>query len=127
MPVYVAECAACGHTEDYFRQVEERADTPRCRCGAPMRQIITPLFVQPDIAAYQSPASGKWITSRRERRDDLARTNSRPWEGMESERKEAQKRKREAEAKADAKLEHAIRKSYHELPPEKRRVLEGGA
>lgn len=126
MPTYEYSCAECGRSVDEFRQVDQRHDAPVCH-GKPMFIVLCPTFVQADIAPYQSPASGKWITSRRERRDDLARTNSRPWEGMESERKEATKRKKEAEAKADAKLEHAIRKSYHELPPSKRRVLEGGA
>jgi hypothetical protein len=33
-----------------------------------------------DIPEYQSPIDGRWITSRSERRDDLARNNCVPYE-----------------------------------------------
>lgn len=35
-----------------------------------------------EIEPYQSPASGKWITSRRERREDLKRTGCVPYERL---------------------------------------------
>ena len=39
-------------------------------------------FIQGEIEPYQSPASGKWISNRRERRDDLARTGCVPYERL---------------------------------------------
>lgn len=74
---------------------------------------------------YISPASGKAITTERQRRDDLARTGCRPYEGFASESKEAKKRIAEDEKKSDAKLDVAVRKAYHQLSPEKRRHLGG--
>lgn len=82
-------------------------------------------FVQPDTPDYVSPVSGLVVSGRRQRRNDLARSGSRPWEGMQAERKEAERRKAYAEQRADANLDRAVRESYYQLPPEKRRILEG--
>lgn len=82
-------------------------------------------FVIPDLPDYQSPVSGLVVSGRRQRRNDLARTNSRPWEGMAAERKEAARRKAYADQKSDACLEVAARRAFHQLSPDKRRVLGG--
>ena len=82
-----------------------------------------------DIApwdAYVSPASGKPITSRKERREDMLRTESRPWEGFEAERKEADRWKAEQERKQDAKLHEAASRAFYQLDPKKRRTLTQG-
>lgn len=81
--------------------------------------------VHGDIPEYTSPVSGLVIRGRRARRDDLARTNSRPWEGKAAEMKEAARQRAYAEQKADAKLEEATRRAYHSLNPDQRRILEG--
>jgi hypothetical protein len=82
-------------------------------------------LVVPDIPDYVSPVTGKLVSGRRQRREDLKRTGSRPWEGMESERKEVARFHAEQDRKNDARLEHAVRTEFHQLPPEKRRLLEG--
>jgi hypothetical protein len=79
------------------------------------------LYVMP---AYQSPITGKWIDTPRQRRDDMARSGSRPWEGMESERKVAENRVKFEEKKADAAIESAVVEAYKSLGPEKQAVLE---
>lgn len=82
-------------------------------------------YVRPDTPGYQSPVSGKWIDGARARRDDLARTNSRPYEGFEQEKKHALKVRAEHEARADRKLDESVRRAYHQLSPAKRRHLDG--
>lgn len=77
-----------------------------------------------DIPAYVSPVTGKWVNSRRERKEDLAATNSRPWEGMEQEQKEAARRAAYKEAEDDKKLTKAVEAAYTALSPEKKAVLE---
>lgn len=89
-----------------------------------MARIISRPAVVADLPGYQSPTTGHWIEGRAARRDDLKRSNARPWEGFEQEKKEAQKRLADREAKSDAKLEKVIRETYHALPPAKRRALE---
>lgn len=92
--------------------------TARAEQRAPM--------VVPDIPDYVSPVTGKLVSGRRQRRDDLARTGSRPWEGLQQERKEAVRRSAHDEQRRDAKLDESARKAYHQrLTPQQRREIEG--
>lgn len=122
MPLYTYQCGRCGRETDEFRTVAERHDAPKCH--GRMRLCIMPTQIQAEIQGYVSPASGNWIDSRAARRADLRATNSRPWEGIESEKREAARRKKEAEAKFDRKIEDTARKLYHQLPADQRRALE---
>lgn len=123
MPTYEWSCPTCGRREEGFRTVAERHDSPTCH-GQRMGIVISVAGVQADLPGYQSPTTGRWIEGRAARRDDLKRSGARPWEGFDQEKKEAQKRLADREAKSDAKLEKVIRESYHALPPAKRRALE---
>lgn len=117
MPVYVAKCETCGDRQDYYRTVAQRHDTPACTaCGGETRQVLTPVRGFGDIEPYQSPIDGRVITGRRSRRYDLERSNCRPWEGLEQERKATEQWRREQEAKADKKLEETIARTLHEIP-----------
>jgi hypothetical protein len=122
-PTYEGECQKCGRVQDYFRTIPERHDTPRC-CGKPTKLIISAVKGFADFPEYVSPASGKLIRGRRERADDFKRTNSRPYEGFEQEKKEANKRVAEQEKRDDAALEHAARTAWHQIPPSRRKHLE---
>jgi hypothetical protein len=128
MPVYQAECPICGTQEDYFASVDQRNElVPTC-CGKQMNRIMSGCmgFVKKDIA-YESPTTGKTITSHRARVDDLKRSRARPWEGLQTERQEADRKRAYQESKHDAKLEDASRRAFHQLSPKKRRILEKAA
>jgi hypothetical protein len=124
MPLYTYECGQCERREDGFRHVDERHDGPKC-CGQTMGLIICPSYIQDDIPAYVSPATGRVIGSRSARRDDFKRSNCRPWEGVEQEKKEFARRNAYEEKKADARLEDAAHRAWHQLPPAKRAELDG--
>lgn len=126
MPVYQAECAACGKQRDYFSTVKHRnRAVPRC-CGKRMaRVIVTAAYVSGDIPAYVSPTTGRVIGSRSARRDDLRRSSARPWEGIEQEQKEASRQRAYQDAKFDKSLTETAHKVWHEMPPAKRAVLDG--
>ncbi len=96
--------------------VEVAIDRPQSRGG---------ILVVPDLPDYVSPVSGEVVSGRRQRREDLKRTGSRPWEGMESEKKEAARRTEAADKAYDQRLTTAVTKEFHQLSPEKRRILEG--
>ena len=76
-----------------------------------------------DLEAYESPASGLMIEGRRQRREDFKRTGTRAWEGKESELGEARKRVAENEQKLDQAAHGAAWSAWHQLSPEKRRLL----
>lgn len=82
-------------------------------------------LVIPDLPDYVSPVSGKLVSGRRQRREDLLRTNSRPWEGMASESREAQRRVAYAEQASERRLDEGVRKIYHQMPLAHRRAIEG--
>lgn len=73
-------------------------------------------FIQPDLPGYESPVTGKWIEGRKARREDLLRTNSRPWEGREQEVKEANKIVAERERKLDQLAEKIAHRGWAEAP-----------
>lgn len=78
-----------------------------------------------DLPGYVSPVTGLWIEGRKARREDLKRTNSRPYEGFSQERKEAERRVAYEEQKRDTRLHDAASRAFYQLSPSKRRILEG--
>lgn len=124
MPIYRWSCGKCGREEEGFRTVDERRNAPKCH-GKTMQIVICPSFVNADIPPYVSPTTGLVIGSRSARRDDLRRSRARPWEGLEAETKEAARKRAYNEEKFDRKLEQGVREVFHQLPPRKRRALEG--
>jgi len=120
MPVYESVCLKCGKYHEYIRTVSNCLDTPEC-CGekTDKRILSAPMGIV-DIPAYESPATGKWITSRSERKEDLKRSGCREWEGMETEKQEAARRKQYEEAAQDKALDHSVRQAWADLPPSKK-------
>jgi hypothetical protein len=78
------------------------------------------VYVMP---AYQSPVTGKWIDTPSQRRDDLKRTGSRPWEGREQETKEAAKRAADVDRDMDRLSEKIAVEAWQQLPEQHRAAL----
>jgi len=76
-----------------------------------------------DLPDYQSPVTGRWVSGRVGRREDLKRTGSRPWEGLAEERKEAARVEADADRKLDAALERSVAESFYAMAPRKRDIL----
>ena len=73
MPYYDFRCNVCGDTLPIFRKIESR-DFPEYHCAQAMNRLVTASqLVLPDLTPYVSPVSGKWINSRRQRNEELAR------------------------------------------------------
>lgn len=83
-------------------------------------------MVVPDLPGYQSPVTGLWVDGRKQRREDLKRTDSRPYEGFEQEKKEAARRLAYSDQQHDRRLDESVRRAFHQMSPEKRRILERG-
>lgn len=76
-----------------------------------------------DLPSYQSPIDGRWIDGRVARREDLARNNCRPWEGMAQERKEAVRQQGYAEQRQDARTQATVERSLMQISEGSRRIL----
>lgn len=83
------------------------------------------VMIMADLPGYQSPVTGLWVEGRHQRREDLKRTGSRPWEGLAQEKKEAARHEGYKEQKLDATLTKAASEAFYQMSPAKRRVLEG--
>lgn len=127
MPLYTFKCPECGTLDRVFRKVAERNQAPLCRHGAVehyMARIVEAPAVQADLPGYQSPIDGSWIEGRRARNEDLRRNNCRPWEGIETERAEANKRVAEADAQFEKAIEKGIAETYNGMSADSQRALQ---
>ncbi len=78
-----------------------------------------------DLPAYESPIDGRVVDGRRQRRNDLARSGCRPYEGREQEDKQAAKIRAEHDRKADQLAERMAHRAGAEAPERVRRVFRG--
>jgi hypothetical protein len=78
-----------------------------------------------DLPGYESPVTGKWIEGRAARREDLARTGCRPYEGRDQEVKEAARHRAYAEQKFEQRLDEAAHRAVNYLSSDARRALFG--
>lgn len=92
---------------------------------ADFAQAPTGPLVFGDLPSYQSPIDGHWVDGRAARREDLKRTGSRPWEGLEQEKKEAARTRAYEDARFDSRVEETARRAFHQLHPNIRRQIGG--
>jgi len=123
MPTYQSVCTICDSYHEYIKAASRCLETPEC-CGvATQKRIYSAPAMRADIApwdAYESPATGKMITSYAERRADMKAAGCRDWEGQAVERREAAKSKAADEAKLDASIDATVRQAWANLPPSKK-------
>jgi len=79
MPMkYDSECPICGKHYEYRARIKDRNNTPEC-CGQPTKRVIVPPMLQASTAkeyqAYKCPHSGDLITSKKTRREVMAKHN----------------------------------------------------
>lgn len=83
-------------------------------------------FVIGEIPEYHSPIDGSLIDSRKKRNQDLQRSGSRPWEGIEQENKEAERRRANIQRQEESRAFKAAERAFMQLPENVRRQLAGG-
>lgn len=89
------------------------------------RQASLAPTIWDDLPGYESPVTGLWVEGRKARREDLKRTHSRPWEGLEQEKKEAARHQARLDAKLDALAEKMAYTGWAQAPERVRRVFRG--
>lgn len=78
MPTYTYECES-GHRTDAVRRIADRHDAPQCTaCGEATALRIVPAQVAPilgggNFPGYYCVVADKWVSSRRERREIIAK------------------------------------------------------
>jgi hypothetical protein len=122
MPFYSYHCKRCDKVQDAYRHVSQRHDSPAC-CDEAMAICIVAPAVQPDVPGYESPVSGKWIEGKSARREDLRRSNCRPYEA--GERDDARRSHVQEMKQQEAQTFESAARAYYSLSPDKRRMVRG--
>lgn len=113
MPVYEYLCPQ-GHRSERWRPMVQCTEPTACElCGEEAGRIISPTRGFGDFEPYVSPASGKWIRGRAERREDFARTGTRPAEYGEW--RDYPKRLAEQQKETEVMIDDAVERTAGEL------------
>ena len=127
MPIYAHKCQK-GHKFDIFLKLADLDDIQTCECGSEAHRVISAPYFQVDIPAYHSPSTGKWITSRTERREDLKASNCVEYEPSMVE--ETQRRQKREDELLEKTVDEHVEKTIYEMSSDKREKLvaelEGG-
>lgn len=130
MPLYDFMCLK-GHKFDRFLKLADWDAKQICECGAEaVKQLSAPMFSidATNFPAYQSPSTGKWITSKTQRREDLKVSGCVEYEP--SMVQEQQRRHASEDAKIDRMVDEHVEKTIYEMPTQQREKLvselEGG-
>lgn len=126
MPIYESQCTHCGKHFEYVQPISSLHVTPFC-CGlATQKHVFTAPRASFDIApwdSYVSPASGKLITSKDQRREDMRAANCRDWEGLDAEQKHANACKKAEQATLEQEIEQSAIQAWQSLPKNKKDLL----
>ena len=98
-----------------FRQDPETLELYEIPINAPVAPRSQAPVVWGDLPEYTSPIDGKVISGRRQRRNDLARSECRPYEGREQEAKEALSHRRQEQRKHERKFAELVERTYYGL------------
>ena len=121
--IYEAVCMQCGKYHTYIRKAVDYLDTPEC-CGVKTeKRLLSAPMARFDIQpwdAYESPATGKVITSYAQRREDMKVSGCRDYEGKDSELRQSQQLAKYEEQKQDQVLDTTARQAWANLSPAKK-------
>lgn len=123
MPLYELQCDN-GHKFDRFIKLANLDEPQICECNAQAHRIISPCMFSIDATnfpAYQSPTTGRIITSKTQRREDMAASGCVDYEPSLIEHQA--KRIAREDAELDKKVEEHIEKTIYEMPVQKREKL----
>ncbi len=126
MPLYESLCLECQTRHEYISSIANCAQTPLCCNKSTEKRIFSAPMTHFDIQpwdSFVSPATGKVISSKAQRREDMKASGCREWEGMDSERKLSQQRKKDSDAAEDKALTETASKVLAQLPPDKKKIL----
>lgn len=116
MPVYEYRCPS-GHVTEAYRPVDLRSEAEPCKlCNAMAQKVILHApRVFGDYDGYVSPVSGKWIEGRYARGEDFKRTQTRPYEGFDSELRAATAQTQAYEKACDSFIDESVERTAGEL------------
>lgn len=123
MPPYYEYSCQCGARFDRFLAIKDYKQPQSCECGNTGKRVISvPLMVtvQQNVE-YESPTSGRTITSMRQRANDMAKSDCIEYDpGMKQDYK---KRIEEGNEKLEKSMMDTVDREIAKMPPKKREAL----
>lgn len=123
MPTYEFACKKGHHFERILPVADYR--TPQsCECGSPGRRVISiPRMVSVQRECrYDSPVTGRPISSYKQRAEDLARHGCQPYDpGMKA---DADRFRERSQAAVEKSLDDSVDRAYEAMPTSKREKLD---
>lgn len=122
MPIYEYRCSN-GHTFVNFLTISSHVSELTCECGQIATQIISaPLMIKcAEFLCYDSPIDGRPITTWDARREDLARSNCRPYDPEM--KKDAERFHANSKAEIDKMVDGTVEEAIEKMPSSKRSRL----
>lgn len=80
MPIYRYKCGVCSSENDQYNTIARRNNGPMC-CGEMAKKVIVAPQINTNFLGsfknpgYESPLSGNFITTKRQRRDEMKEFN----------------------------------------------------
>lgn len=116
MPMYDFKCL-CGREESLFMKIAETVAQTPCVCGDFLRKQVSAPFVRPDIQAYVSPTTGKVVSSRAQRVEDMKRSGSIEYDPDRS--KELRQRAAQRDIDLDKSIDQGLDRTLAAMPVKK--------
>lgn len=121
MPLYDIRCTATGEIFERVIPLAQFEEAIFCACGSRAeRRISTPL-ISVDNTGYNCPVTGKWVGSKREHRENLARTGCRVLESGETQ--EAARRREADESSLLDKIGDTVERTVDSWSSDKKEKL----
>ena len=123
MPIYRQRCPN-GHEFDVFLKIKDYDIPQTCECGEKAKRIIVPTMINCDMQPweyYESPASGKPITSYKQRKEDMEQHGCVDYEP--SLKRDSKKNADKAETELFAKVDETVEREWENMDSSKREKL----
>ena len=123
MPIYQFKCKE-GHTFDVFLKIKDYDNPQLCECGAESKRQIVATMISCDMQPwdyYESPVSGKPITSYKQRKEDMEKHGCVDYEP--SLRRDSKKNADKAENELFAKVDETVDREWENMDSHKREKL----
>ena len=124
MPIYSYKCTE-DHEFERFLKLADYKEPQTCDCGANSQKLIKPTMVNFDMQnwdRYESPCSGKLITSYKERERDMKEHGCVDYDpGV---REDAERAQKSEDVKMDKAIDHTVEEAFEKMPVRKKEKLE---
>lgn len=128
MPTYHYKCQHCGAEKELVMRMKDHSNVIYCRCGKLANQIIksAPIITIPqhmryDWNGYESPIDGRPIVNKRQRIEDMARSDCIEYDpGM---KQDYDRRLKEDDARLERMVDETVEREIETMPVRKKERL----